>query len=328
MPSLEQAAGAWHSKPLAAPSRVTKRCRVDSPGVVIEVPAIVREAAERGPLVSACTSVVSEGGCTLSPGARETIAVLSFPDDAGLVVRIEVRTRNRDGHTASTETLAQFSAGDPESERWQSLGLLIGAAANQLRARDTASKTRLEVVTAADAPRGTVRIAASSAHASEPEKQFRVRFGPGVGVDFGDGTVELGGAFDAGFRVHELVELRAAVTYAHSTRAARVTIDQLSFFGGIGLPLFRSDEGFHGSMFLEAGPELVRASIAPTAGERVVGVTRVGLDLGHDFDWFTVGLTTSLEREWSKTNVRVDGARVGEAGVYSAQWTALLGAAF
>lgn len=301
---------------------------MDSPGVVIEVPAAVRDAAERGPLLSACASVVSEGGCTLAPEAREAIAVISFPDEAGLTVRVEVRMRRKGGHTASTETVAQFSASDPEGERWQTIGLLIGAAAGQLRAGVDSVEASPDVPAATIASRGSVRITSATASPAEPEKTFRARVGPSVGLDFGDATPRLGAAFDASFRIHELVQLRAAVTYAHSTRAGRVTLDQLSFYGGLGLPLFRSDSGFHGAAFLEAGPELVRASIAATTGERVVGVTRVGLDLGHDFDWFTVGLTTSLEREWSKTNVRVDGARVGEASVYSAQWAALLGAAF
>ena len=106
---------------------------MDSPGVVIEVPAAVREAAERGPLLAACSGIISQGDCVLSPGNRAAIANVSFSDEAHLSARFEVRLRAADGSSAATESLVTFAASDPEEERWQSLGLLIGARVSSFR---------------------------------------------------------------------------------------------------------------------------------------------------------------------------------------------------
>ena len=302
---------------------------VDSPGVVIEVPAAVREAAEQGPLLAACSSVIVEGDCVLSPGARDTIAIVSFDGEGGLSARIEVRIQS-EGRTASSETLARFTASDPESERWQSLGLLIGAAAGQLRTSITVAPALTEVTPPRPAPepQAHVRLKGGHAYPTPVPHTFRVRVGPSIGLDFFDATPALGVGFDAALSIHELVEIRAAASYSHGTREAQVAIDRVAFFGGIGLHVFRTEDGFFGSTFLDLGPELLRASNEYSAGERVIGVGRMGFDLGHDFDWLTVGLTTSLERDFSKTNVDVDGGRVGDSSVYSIHWAALIGGGF
>lgn len=308
---------------------------MDSPGVVIEVPAAAREAAERGPLLAACSSVVAQGDCTMSPEKREAIAIVTFQDAAGLSVKIEVRLRRDGAAPAMTETIAHFSERDPESERWQSLGLLIGAATGQLQA---ASAPPL-AAPPAPAPRAPappeksplVAPRAASANATArggAQRRYRVRVGPSIAVELGDVAPVLGAVLDAAFAVHELVSLRATVGYAHGDRSSDVTTDRVGFFAGLGVRIFRTPGGLHGTVVTDTGPVLVRAENATSTGERIVGASRVGFDLGQDFDWLTVGLTTSLQRDWSKTNIRVNGKQVGQASVYSVQWAAMLGLAF
>ena len=295
---------------------------------MIEVPAAVREAAESGPLLAACSGIISQGDCVLSPGNRAAIAIVSFSDEAHLSARLEVRLRAADGGSAATESLVTFAASDPEEERWQSLGLLIGARVSQLQVRAEAEAPSVVPPYAPKAPavRGAVKLAIVDVQPVSAPDTFRMRVGPSLGFEF-TGAVAYGVVAEFAARV-DWLELRSSVGFSRAEHAVDVSVERIMLAAGLGLPLFELQFGLQGRAFVEVGPEFVRASAFGSEGDRLTGLGRAGLDLSYDLDWFSAGLTTSAQREWSKTNVTVNGARVVDGSVYSLQWAALLGASF
>ncbi len=97
------------------------------PPVVIELSAADAASAHAGVMVAACTQAVADGECQTAvsdPADARAIAMVSW-DPARTSVRIELGVKSG-GSTRWVSRRLDFRDGDPEIERWRSVGLVVG----------------------------------------------------------------------------------------------------------------------------------------------------------------------------------------------------------
>lgn len=230
-------------------------------------------------VLEACTRAIRDGRCVAEPPEQDqspgAVAIVRVRDTAGRIVRIEVgRRREERAHWSVREM--EFSADDPQDERWRSVGLALATLVGEIEQAEALTQPDRPADTAAgeSPPGGDVSAALpdepedagsppgadsppdDDADAGELEPLPRPRTFVGVGALAGPGSaaqpLRWGGGVRGAWILDSGLQLSIAGDYSAEGVTSALELDWLRFAGGAGYRYFASDRWSFG-LTLRAG---------------------------------------------------------------------------